>query len=217
MKTWKKVRKIANRKVLLAAILIITLVSSLGGIFLLSRGEDLPEEQEEIRYSNSEDYVIKETEEGKVVENENAGLSFKVPDGWRTDKPEAAIYITLYSPDAEGTTMGPEGLTTGCEIMAQVMYIRANVEIIEQGLRESHQGELFANDEYEIIEIDGHKALKNKVEIIPLNLSGTSIHVPVNDFSEGKLHFLRVGSNLEEKEKCIQEFEEFLKTVSINS
>ena len=56
-----------------------------------------------------DDFVIKETPEGKIVENKREKLTFKIPDGWKIEKDslgyepgtEEEWRVNLYSPDIE--------------------------------------------------------------------------------------------------------------------
>ena len=64
-----------NKKIIIPAFVILLLI--VGGVFWWQKRE--------IKGS-PEDYVIKETEQGKIVENKKAGLIVKVPDDWEVQK-----------------------------------------------------------------------------------------------------------------------------------
>ena len=82
-----------KQKLIILTIIILVLVG--GGLFYWWQHREIK--------GSPEDYVIKETEEGKFVENKKAGLKVKVPEGWNVEKIEVMEgSVILYSPDAEG-------------------------------------------------------------------------------------------------------------------
>jgi len=98
-------KRTKKRKLVLAIILIFILV--IGGYFLLDYIEWRKTEKDMLISSSSvvpiKDYKIKDTAEGRVVENKKAGLIMPVPEGWSV---ETGIKVgeggvAFLSPEAE--------------------------------------------------------------------------------------------------------------------
>src|SRR3989344_6781874 len=95
------------------------------GIILILVGGFFWWQKREIKGS-PKDYVIKETGEGKVIENKKAGLTVKAPEGWEIKKIEIEEgAIAFYPPDImvdwkEGKIVLP--LKKGCRIETSVGY-----------------------------------------------------------------------------------------------
>lgn len=163
-----------------------------------------------------EDYIIKETTEGKIVENKKAGLTVKIPDNWEGTKIkdiEEGSFI-IQTSDVEGkknndVVMPP--LTRGCGIEIGINYKKLSFEEIEQSAKEIYL-RLGATDQtFERTKVGDKEALKN---IVNTQYAGPmiGIYVPVID----KIYSFTLIWGPDEKEKCIQEFNKFLETVSIN-
>ncbi len=173
--------------------------------------ETPPEKWDEAEYSKPEDYVVKKTLEGTIVENKKAGISFRVPDGWRIERAKGKSYVLLFAPDAEGTLI----MKKGCKIMIEVKYIKTSFKSIECSMKKAHEKWGYV-DEYEIIVISDKRALKNITGIATLDQYGIGIHIPARNVFKNKLFYLGLSSNLVDRERCTREFDQFLKTVLIN-
>jgi len=64
--------KILNKKIVIPIIIVVLIL--VGGGFFWWQWREIK--------GSPDDYVIKETPEGKIVENKKAGLTVKVPEGW---------------------------------------------------------------------------------------------------------------------------------------
>ncbi len=163
--------------------------------------------------SPPEDYIVKETPEGKIVENKKAGLIFRIPEGWELRKPEFGNFISLYSPDAvEKKTVLME---KGCKITIEIKYINVKINSIKENLEKNIWSSISQN-KYDIVKIDNRESLKYITEDKELNLYHSEFYIPFcNLLSKNKLHSFGLTTNLEDKEKCSQEFNKFLETVLI--
>jgi len=164
-----------------------------------------------------EDYVIKETAEGKIVENKKAGLKIKVPEGWIEKNIEIeGGPIGFYSPDAEGYNPNriEPPLKKGCliEVATAYNFQFKNLEEIKKEIEKEHKSLIMKSDKFEMIEMDGLPALKNKFDSVDL---GSAIGIYVINRDNSKLYGLAVSSGAQDTEKCFQEFDKFLETVSI--
>ena len=192
-----------NKKIIFSLIIVLILI--VGGFFWWWQGREIK--------GSPEDYVIKETEEGKIVENKKAGLTVKVPEGWIEEKIEVMEgSMIFYSSDAEGyrpNKIRPP-LKKGCIIEVATAYKKTDFEEIKKEAEEAHKSLIMKSDEFEMIEVDGKPALKNISNSIDI---GPSVDIYL--LAENKFYGLGVSAGLEDIEKCSQEFDKFLETVSI--
>ena len=162
-----------------------------------------------------EDYVIKETEQGKIIENKRAGLRFEVPAEWEAQKIEFLEgSVVINTKDIEGVwrnEMVNPPLTKGCGIEIGVVYRKMDFDEIKKEVKDIHFGLGIKSEEFEQITINNQDALKNTFDSISLG-PGIVIYIP----NKNKLYGFSVNWAPEEKEKCIQEFNQFLETVLID-
>ena len=193
--------KILNKKV----IFVIVLILLAGGFFWW--------QNKEIKGS-PDDYVIKETEEGIFVENKKAGLTMIVPEGWEIKKMEVEEGgVTFYS---EGTIIEWKNdqiilpLENGCMMGSEVIYEKMDFEEIKEEARRTHLMLGVESDEFEEILVNNYKTLKNTFELQEYG-PGVGIYIPIKN--KGYAFYLYWASN--QKEECVQEFDKFLETISI--
>jgi hypothetical protein len=194
------------KKKIFILIIIVILIVVAGGIFWWRQNREIK--------GSPADYVIKETTEGKVVENKKAGLTIKVPEGWeikRVEFEEGAI--NFYSPNTEVELREEKivlPIKNGCLIQTNVVYKEIDFEQIQQEARMTHIMLGVESDEFEEITINNYKALKN---VFDLRKYGPSVGIYIPVKNKGYAFYLYWDS--EEREKCLQEFNKFLDTVSI--
>lgn len=204
-----------NKKFLPIVILVLLLV--VGGVFWWRQTQETPpEEWEKAEYSKSEDYVVKETAEGKIVENKKAGLSFRIPEGWRVEKPPPGVrdFIRLYSSKAEEKNILI--IEKGCRIVPDVQYITASIDTIREELAKDIWKPYLISTE--IIKIDTQESLKYIAESPELKFYRVGVGIPVRSifpFKKNKVYSFVLDSAFQDKEKCLEIFNEFLKTISI--
>ena len=195
--------KILNKKIVIPIIIVVLIL--VGGGFFWWQWREIK--------GSPDDYVIKETAEGKIVENKKAGLTVKVPEGWIEEKigvEEGSVIF--YSPDAEGyrpDKIRPP-LKKGCIIETAIAYKKTTFEELKKEIEEAHKSLIIKSDEFKMIEINGRPALKNISNSIDI---GPSVDIYL--LAENKFYGLGVSAGLEDIEKCSQEFDKFLETVSI--
>jgi len=196
-----------NKKIIISSIVILIVVVVAGGFFWWRQGREIK--------GSPEDYVIMETAEGIFVENKKAGLSVKVPEGWEGKKIkdiEGGSFI-IQTSNIDGKKINDvviPPLTHGCGIEIGINYKKLSFEEIEQSAREVYLRLGTIDQRFERTIVDNREALKN---IVDTRYAGPmiGIYVPLSD----KVYSFTLiwGSN--EKEKCIQEFDKFLETISI--
>ena len=196
-----------SKKIIISSIVILIVVVVAGGFFWWRQGREIK--------GSPEDYVIMETAEGIFVENKKAGLSVKVPEGWEGKKIkdiEGGSFI-IQTSNIDGKKINDvviPPLTHGCGIEIGINYKKLSFEEIEQSAREVYLRLGTIDQRFERTIVDNREALKN---IVDTRYAGPmiGIYVPLSD----KVYSFTLiwGSN--EKEKCIQEFDKFLETISI--
>lgn len=201
-----------KRKKVIIFLIIILLLITAGGVFCWWQKREIK--------GSPEDYVIKETAEGRIVENKKAGLTVKVPEGWEAKKMDVEEGLAIfYSSETEiewreGKIVFP--IKKGCLIRTTVVYKEGDFEDIKRETKFDHLLIGKVNyDEFEKITINNYRGLKNSFELVPWGAekleSGISIYIPLKD----KVYGLHLTWAFDEEEKCIQEFESFLETIQI--
>lgn len=191
-------------------LIIIVLILAIGGFFYWQQTI------KEIKGS-PDDYVIKETEEGTFIENKKAELIVRAPDGWgvkRIEIDEGAI--DFYSPDLkidqkEEKIILP--LEKGCKIQASIEYKKLSFADIKTESRYSFALMNMKSINFEETTINNYPALKITFDLKEEGLGiGKSVSIPINN----KVYGFSILWGPNEKEKCIEEFDTFLETISIN-
>jgi len=197
--------KLGNKKITIF-IIILALLLVAGGVFWWWENREIK--------GSPDDYVIKETVEGKIVENKKAGSTVKVPNGWGVERVEQLEgSIVLYTQDLEGKERSgiPEPLLTrGCGIETAVVYKNMDFDELKEYIKELHIGLGIKSEEFEIITLRNYQALKDTFDS---RILGPSIAVCIP--YKNRLYSFAVYWGPEEKDKCIQEFNKFLETVEI--
>jgi len=196
----------SKKKVVVSTIVILMLLLLAGGVFLFLNRE--------IKGKPS-DYVIRDTEQGKIIENKRAGFSAKVPDQWEAKRIEVEEGAGIFYPqDAdiewkEGKIVLPP--KSGCLIAANVVYGKMNFQEIEEEARYTHYMMGRISEEFEEISINSYKALKNIFDTQDIG-QGIGIYLP----NKAKVYSFYLAWGSGDEDKCIQEFNKFLETVVID-
>ena len=195
-----------KKKIIISIIIILLLVA--GGVFWWWQTREMK--------GSPEDYVIKETTEGTIVENKKAGLIVKAPEGWEgrkiKDIEEGSFIIqTLNVAGKKNNDVIMPPLTQGCGIEIGINYKKLSFEEIEQSAKEIYLRLEATDQRFERTRVDNKEALKN---IVSTQYAGPMIgvYVPTSD----KVYSFTLIWAPDEKEECIEQFENFLETVSIN-
>jgi hypothetical protein len=192
-----------KKKIVIFLVVVLILVA--GGFFWWQKRE--------IKGS-PKDYVIKETPEGKIVENKRAGLKIKVPEEWEAKRIEAEEGVIVLYPSntevefREGKIILP--LEKSCIIHTGLAYKRMEFSQIEFETRYTHSLLGKKSEEFEEIIVNNYRALKNTFDTQKIG-SGMGINIPYKD----KVYTFYLYWADGEKENCIPEFDKFLETVSI--
>jgi len=195
-----------KKKIIISIFVILFLILVAGGGFFWWQRREIK--------GSPKDYVIKETAEGKIVENKKAGLTVKVPEGWEAKKIEFLEgSMAFYTKDAEGTWQNgimDTPFKKGCVIAEGMIYKKMSFEEMKKEIKDIHFGLGIKSDEFEEIEIKNRKALKNTFDSIRTG-PGISIYIP----DKNKVYNFGVFWGPQDKDRCIQEFDKFLETIPI--
>lgn len=169
-------------------------------------------------YVNSEEYEIKEAPEGKILENKKEGLVVRIPNGWIVKQDEGGIGI--FSPEIEFDQYGGflksvrekgacvVGITISkCEKVDP--EVDTDAEIIKRYVIMAQEDpEEMSQEGYEVTKVDDYLALK-EIHRQEGEVRYILVEIPINNT------IYSFDSGLIFSEKCLQEFNKILETVSI--
>lgn len=194
-----------SKKIIISSVILI-LVLVAGGFFYWQQNRKIK--------GSPADWIIKETAEGKIVENKRAGLTVKAPQGWETKKMEVEEgAILLSSLDAEIEWRDERivlPVRKGCMMQSNVLYKKMNPEQIKDEARASHFLMGVKSEEFKEKSINNYRAIENTFDIQTIGMS-IGVYIPLENIIYS--FYLNWGPN--DKENCIQEFNKFLETVQI--
>jgi len=204
------------KKIIFLIVIVLILVVG-GGFFWWQQGQETPPEKwEAAKISPKEAYIIKETPEGKIVENKKVGLTFKIPKDWIVKKEDPTSF---HSQDAEFSETRSDVLKKGCQIDILASNIKTNLAALEKYINEnlSKWSPVIEVDVSQRIEISNYLALKHKYHVKQdrpdrIKMAYISIDIPAKEY----LYKILLAAPLQETERCEKEFDNFLKTVSID-
>jgi len=221
MKT--SIARFAKSKFFIPGIVITIFV--IGWLFFIVAELGSPEERIlPTEWSQREDYVIRETSEGKFITNENIGFTVKVPDGWDIDIPEDEVWedeywITLLAPDAVFDSNNPT--IKGCGVSFWVKIQKQSLEILRNEINGIYKNPESYIEEYsleELVMISGLPAKKWTIrgkspEIYKEVGEAIKIEIPIGDKT-----IINIDTRFlpEYREKCSKEFNNFLEAILIN-
>ena len=162
-----------------------------------------------IEYESIENYEIIETEKGKMVKNENVGLSFIVPDGWNIDKIEEddTIEISRFSKIDRSNSRLIDG---DCDFLIGVDYYLKEDNRPLFILQQIEGREELLEDIQEIIFVNSYPALKTTKK------SDTTLLINIELPNINKIYNFILFSLLNDEKNCSEEFDKFLETISID-
>ncbi len=196
-----------NKKIVIVSAIVLLIILVGGGFFWWWQIKEIK--------GSPADYVIKETAEGKIVENKRAGLAVKVPESWNAEKIEIdeglIIFFFFFSEIEQREMKIVLPVKKGCLLRTVVIYKEANLDQIKKETKIDHllMGAI-KYDEFEEIAINNYPGLKNTFDFEKLG-SGVSIYIPIKN----KVYSFHLNWAFDEKEKCLQEFDKFLENISI--
>jgi hypothetical protein len=157
-------------------------------------------------------FTLEETLTHKILKSEDIGISFSMTNGWEIFG-YMDNYIDLKDPNFESDS---ETFTRvkGCKITMEVKYfiIPGTLSNRIKGIR---AGSIQINENEDILEIDGHDALKITESDKWLLRRGIKKTIEISiPLSKADIYFSTAVFQ-ENDGKCEEEFDQFLETVSI--
>lgn len=196
-----------SKKIVLAIFGIFVILVAGGGFFWWWHGREIT--------GSPEDYVILDRTDGTFVENKKAGLSVKVPEGWKAERVKREEgWVMLYSPETkiewkeEGVVLLP--LEKGCIIDSEVLYKKMTLGEVELDIKYTLTALGLDFIEVEDTFVNSTPALRTTFDTKKIGPGGI-VNIPHND----KVYIFNLTFGVNEKEECTREFDNFLETVSI--
>lgn len=218
------IKKFLNKKII--SVFIIFLILIAGGLFF-GQWKEYQKDKEFGEMIAGEllnfgllpkNFIENETSEGIFLGNEDIGINFKVPKDWEFVG-YMNDFIDLKSPDYEydpNSFDRIKGCLTTIEISYYSLFTSSNLINRIERIREGNLQFENKDDEIEIIKISGKDALKSTKRGERFSEEGLKEIIEVGiPFPKtiAEVKFTTVIS--EDEPKCIQEFDEFLETISI--
>lgn len=197
--------------------IIVALVVVAGGIFLWQQQQTKPYSATPTKWSQAGDYRITETSEGTIIENQKAGFSFKVPEGWTMDEEYYGLEeytLNLLSSDAQLNEQ--KSLKKGCGVSLNTLQQRDEIVSVKAHIASLLQEEgkqiSSGNVTETVVEISGHPAYKTiNTTTDPRFLEKfgriTQVRIPADD-----VNLILVGSSIMPiaQPDCDSKFEKLL-------
>jgi len=196
------------KKFIILSIVILFLVG--GGFFWWQNRETPIEKWEAAKVSREEDYIVKETPGGKIVENKKMGLIYEIPKDWIL---ESGNPTRFYSSDTKFKGDTSVILEKGCKTYVYASYIKTDLDTLKKFIEADYSKLSYAIklDESSTIKVSNYSALRNKYQVEKFGMSYIAIDFPSKD----KLYKILLSKPIGENERCEEEFNKFLETVSI--
>jgi hypothetical protein len=200
---------------LLIVVILLLIVVGVAGFLFWQKLKPTPiEDFDTAKISPRRNFEVKEEAGRKVIENKKDGLRFSVPQDWilKEDVLKGASDFMIYSPDAE---VGEIKLiiTKGCKVSSLIAQIRTDIDKFEAYSRKKElKGSL--NNKYERVYIGENKnyqGINNYFDLPELNMFVSVVDIPFGS----RLYEINLNAAMQDKERCLKEFDEILKTVSI--
>lgn len=176
---------------------------------------------EEVTYEPIDNYVVKEIDGRKVIENENVGLELRVPDGWGVEKfvgtfvDKSGNYenaIIISSPDAEidpAINIPKKGC--GLSLSVEYRYSEEKYQDLYHLIIDLQENSGDISEDYKIIEISEKPALWEVFFDDDVFGKAILVSLPV----EEKVFVFETIIIPEEKDRCLSEFTNILEEVTI--
>lgn len=202
-------------KIILSVLLIVLIV----GIIIFKVIEFKKEQEENLNFINISNFVERKMDGKTILENQEIGLSFVLPQGWEfvnTNWANVSMRSFDFEPmggDVQRSPMADKGCWIDFNFSINSMhgfdydlvYNLANID----GFAERQSTE---TDKYERIEINGLKAVKSIFTLDDNRGETVSIQIP---FSKNKVYNFDTYLTGQDKEKCLETFNSFVSSVSI--
>ncbi|TSC56957.1 MAG: hypothetical protein Greene071421_467 [Parcubacteria group bacterium Greene0714_21] len=175
-----------NKKLVIVG--VVLLIALGGGIFLWQKNQKEKENQYNATpttWSQAGEYKITESPDGTLVQNQKAGFSFKVPEGWKIkDESDGVDYsLNLLSPEVK---FDPDNfLLEGCFMSIETIFDKASVSNVRASIQ-------YANKDLseKIVQIGPYQALQRTIspsvvstdpEVLKKVRDVVQVELPINE------------------------------------
>lgn len=220
----------SNKRIFLLFLAVVVILLIVGGFFLY-KGIKKPEPEwkkiiQDNDYVEDKDYIITETDNEKIVENKEEGLVIKGPADWSVVKED--ISVSIVSPEVKFDENGALIFSSikeggGCGVDIQIMKCKkVDPEITTSAEDLINMINLINTDEEfreklenyepktEVISLSGYEGIKDTY-IKDNNIRMIEIQIPL-----GQSTIYMFSSGLIMNQKCVEDFNKIMDTVSIN-
>lgn len=195
--------------------LILIAILLVGGVFYWQNQKPTPpEEWDTAEVSQREDYKIIEQDDGLLVKNEKAGLSFELPEGWEFEeefsKSSESGGVSFASPDMVTATR-TSIVAEGCRLKVGVTRINTDISTLKEEIPERFSYYGVELQKQELVKIADYKATKHIFKDPGNEMYYNGFNIPV----QNRLYELILDTAIQDQERCSQEFDKISDTVSI--
>jgi len=193
----------SKKNILGLVVFFVVATGVIGGLFWWNKTHPIE--------GNANDYAVKPLGLGNtMIENKKAGLTFSIPIGWKWEKiDELEGSIMTYSPNTKFIKINAMPLEAGCLIEIGTVYKKIDFEKLKKEIDDIHFGLGVKSEEFETITINNEQALKNIFDTVFMG-KGTAIYIP----NKNKFYSFATYAGPKNEEKCLQDFDEFINSVS---
>ncbi|MFA5729967.1 MAG: hypothetical protein WC938_01955 [Candidatus Paceibacterota bacterium] len=203
-----------NCKIIILSVLVLSII--IAGYILYNKWAD-----SKLGIVSFKNVLETEIDGRKYIENKEIGLMFGVPNGWETENYNegTAMHSLDFVPLNENSFFIPQN---GCwiEVISEILKNNNDFdpEYGDLKLMINNQDYLNERNNYnkrnlEVVEISGIKGIKSDLLVDDLGNSGNFIYVAIP--KENLIYILGTYIFGEDKDVCLQEFNNFLTTVTI--
>lgn len=164
-------------------------------------------------YSESsprEDYIVEEIDGRMFVNNEKAGISFYIPEGWEI-REELDDFFVIYTEGAVNNEYREAFLDKGCRILVGTSDIKTDIETLKEKNENDSYYYNYDMNEYETKKIDRYDSLIHEYIINPLNSYFEDIFI----IKDNKLHKIGITLDNQNNINCKEQVEKFLEEIYI--
>jgi hypothetical protein len=202
-------------KIILSVLLIIAIL-----IFIIFKVVEFKKEKEEnLNFITLKDFIERKMDGKTIIENQDIGLSFVLPQGWEfvsTSWANVSMRTFDFEPlmgDITRSPMADKGCWIDFNFSTNSMH-GFNYDLVynlanKDGFAEGQSTE---KDKYERVEVNGLKAVKSTLTINNDNEETISIQIP---YGKNRVYSFKTYLSKKNNQNCIDIFNNFVDSVFI--
>jgi len=200
--------KLKSKKIIILFIIILLFSA---GLFIWWQRKEEPK----ITFVPTDEFIERKTNGEKIIEHKKSGLEMKVPLDWQIIDSGYGLFLASidFKPRSETSSYSPLVPEKGCIFEVSIKAVNSDEQIYFRNLIDSIQEFPDNYPGYEVIEIGKHNGFKHIYSFEDESFAGD--YVIVRILNEERVYIFEAYLFSEDKEKCTQEFEEFLNKILI--